>query len=139
MADDVSSRSWEGDRQPSVCIVIPARPPAPRLARVIERLLAQRYEGTIEVLVVIDDGGDIPDVPSPPSLSGTLRRALRTMQNAQEPGLEGARRTGRKAAEGELIVFCGADEEWHPDRLREVVLRRFVARRRTKAGNSVNR
>jgi glycosyltransferase involved in cell wall biosynthesis len=139
MADDVSRRSPGAHRQPSVCIVIPARPPAPRLARVIERLLAQRYEGTIEVLVVIDDGGDIEGVPAPPSLSGTLRRALRTMQNAEEPGLEGARRTGRKAAEGEIIVFCGADEEWHSDRLREVVLRRFVARRGSKARGSMNR
>jgi glycosyltransferase involved in cell wall biosynthesis len=139
MADDVSSRSLEGYRQPSVCIVIPARPPAPRLARVIERLLAQRYEGTIEVLVVIDDGEDIPGVPSPPSLSGTLRRALRTLPNVQAPGLEGARRTGRSAAEGEIVVYCRADEEWHPDRLREVVVRRFVARRRAQARDWVNR
>jgi glycosyltransferase involved in cell wall biosynthesis len=139
MSDDMSSHSPERHRQPSVCIVIPARPPAPRLERVIERLLAQRYEGTIEVLVVIDDGGDIAGVPAPPSLSGTLRRALRTMQNAEEPGLDGARRTGRKAAEGEIIVFCGADEEWHSNRLREVVLRRFVTRRGTKARGSVNR
>ena len=139
MAADVSSHSSEGHRQPSVCIVVPARPPAPRLARVIKRLLAQRYEGTIEVLVVIDGRGDIPGVPSPPSLSGTLRRAVRLMQNAQEPGLEGARRTGREAADGESVLYCNASDEWPRDRLREVVLRRFVARGGSKAPGSLNR
>jgi glycosyltransferase involved in cell wall biosynthesis len=127
MTDHLATHSFEEHRQPSVSIVIPVRPPAPRLARVIERLLAQRYEGTIEVLVVIDDGGQIPGVPAPPSLSGTLRRALRTMENAKEPGVNGARRTGREAAEGEIVVFCGDQEEWPPERLREVVVRRFVA------------
>jgi glycosyltransferase involved in cell wall biosynthesis len=128
MADDVSTRALEGHRQPSVCIVVPARPPAPGLRRVIELLMAQRYEGTVEVLVVIDGAGAIAGVPKPPSLSGTLRRALRTIANTKEPGLAGARRTGRMAAEAEMVVYCGADEEWAADRLREVVLRRFVGR-----------
>jgi len=128
MADDESTWAAERDRQPSVCIVVPARAPAAGLPRVIEKLMAQRYEGTVEVLVVIDGAGRIPDVPAPPSLTGTLRRALRTIVNTQEPGLEGARRTGRMAAGAELVVYCGADEEWPPDRLREVVLRRFVGR-----------
>jgi glycosyltransferase involved in cell wall biosynthesis len=139
MSDDVSTRSHGAHRQPSVCIVIPTRPPAPRLARVIDRLMAQRYEGTIEVLVVFDDGGDIAGVPSPPSLSGTLRRALRTISNTRARGLDGARRTGRAAAQGELVVFCGDDEEWPPDQLRTVVLRRFVARGSTEAPRSAHR
>jgi glycosyltransferase involved in cell wall biosynthesis len=128
MADNVPTYTTEEHRQPSVSIVIPVQPPAPGLASVIERLLVQRYDGTIEVLVVIDDGGEIPEVPAPPSLSGTLRRALRTLYNARECGLEGARRTGREAAEGEIVVYCDQAEEWGPDRLREAVLRRFVAR-----------
>jgi glycosyltransferase involved in cell wall biosynthesis len=139
MSDDVSTRSHDAHRQPSVCIVIPTRPPASRLARVIERLIAQRYEGTIEILVVIDDGGEIAGVPSPPSLSGTLRRAVRTISNTQAPGLDGARRTGRAAAQGEVVVFCGDDDEWPADRLRTVVLRRFVARGSTKAPHSSHR
>jgi len=122
-----------------VCIVIAARRGAPRLRRVIERLLAQRYEGTIEVLVVFDRGANAPGVPSPPSLTGTLRRALRTLRNTQEPGIDGARRTGRLTAEGEIVVYCRDDEEWPPDRLREVVLRRFVARGVVKAPRSANR
>jgi glycosyltransferase involved in cell wall biosynthesis len=139
MPDDVSTLSPEAHRQPSVCIVIPTQAPAPRLPRVIDRLVAQRYEGTIEILVVIDGGGDIADVPSPPSLSGTLRRALRTIANTQAPGLDGARRTGRAAAQGEVVVFCRDDEEWPPDRLRTVVLRRFVGRGSTKAPHSAHR
>lgn len=139
MADDVSTRSPEAHRQPSVSIVIPTQAPAPRLGRVVERLIAQRYDGTIEIVVVIDDGGEITGVRSPPSLSGTLRRAVRTMRNTQAPGVDGARRTGREAAQGEVVVFCDDDEEWPPDRLREVVLRRFVARRSTKVRDSAHR
>jgi glycosyltransferase involved in cell wall biosynthesis len=138
MADDLPTYAMNEHRQPSVSIVIPVRPPAPRLARVIERLLAQRYEGTIEVLVVIDDGGVIPGVPAPPSLSGTLQRALRTLYNAREPGLDGARQTGRESADGEIVVYCGAAEEWGPERLRETVLRRSVGRPRLPVSDSAN-
>jgi glycosyltransferase involved in cell wall biosynthesis len=139
MSDDVSTRPHEAERQPSVCIVIPTRPPAPHLARVIHRLIAQRYEGTIEILVVIDNGGEINGLRSPPSLSGTVRRAVRTISNTQEPGLDGARRTGRAAAHGEVVVFCGDEEEWPPDRLRTIVLRRFVARGSSEAPHSAHR
>jgi len=139
MADDVSTNSTEEHRQPSVSIVVPVQPPAPRLAAVIGRLLAQRYEGTIEVLVVIDDGRDIPGVPAPPSLSGTLRRALRTMPNTRARGLDGARLAGRTAAEGEIVVYCSADDEWPPYRLREVVLRRFASRRSMDAPRTTHR
>jgi glycosyltransferase involved in cell wall biosynthesis len=139
MADDLSMGSHERDRDPSVSIVVPVQPPAPTLRRVIERLLAQRYEGTVEVLVVIDDGGDIAGVPSPPSLSGTVSRALRTIANTRQPGLDGARRTGREAAQGEVVVYCAADEEWPAGRLREIVLRRFVARRRSEVPDSAGR
>ena len=125
-------------RQPSVCIVVPTRPPAPRLERVVEHLLAQRYEGTIEVVVVIDHSGDIAGVPAPPSLTGTVRRALRTMRNTRQPGLEGARITGRLEADGELVVYCADDEEWPPDRLRKIVLRRFIGRGSAKARRTAN-
>jgi glycosyltransferase involved in cell wall biosynthesis len=111
----------------SVSIVIPTHDPAPRLPRVIERLIAQRYEGTVEILVVVDGAGKLAGIPSPPSLSGTLRRALRTMINDGTPGLPGARRAGRLAAHGEIVVFCGDDEEWPPGRLREIVERRVAA------------
>jgi glycosyltransferase involved in cell wall biosynthesis len=138
MAEDESTLAAQRHRQPSVCIVVPTRPPAPRLERVVERLLAQRYEGTIEVVVVIDDDGDIAGVPPPPSLSGTVRRALRTLRNTRRPGLDGARITGRLAADGELVVYCADDEEWPPYRLREVVLRRFVGRSSAKAQRTAN-
>ena len=128
----------ERQRQPSVCVIVPARPPAPGLRRVIDKLMAQRYDGTMEVLVVVDGPGDIAGIPEPPSLSGTLCRALCTIANTQEPGLEGATRTGRMAAEAELVVYCRADEEWPPDRLREVVLRRFVGRGSVQVPRRVN-
>jgi glycosyltransferase involved in cell wall biosynthesis len=128
MPDHTSTMSPGAHHPLSVSIVIPTRDPAPLLPRVIQRLIAQRYEGTVEILVVVDGAGKVAGIPSPPSLSGTLRRALRTMQNAGTPGVRGARRAGRLAAHGEIVVFCGDDEEWPPGRLREIVARRVVAR-----------
>jgi glycosyltransferase involved in cell wall biosynthesis len=139
MPDDASWWPEEEHRQPSVSVVIPTQPPAPRLERVIERLLAQRYDGTIEVLVVVDRPGHIAGVSPPPSLTGSIRRAVRTIMNTGEPGVEGARRTGRVQAHGEIVVFSSDDEEWPPDRLREVVVRRFAARRFSDAPWTMNR
>jgi glycosyltransferase involved in cell wall biosynthesis len=127
MPVDTSTMSPGAQHPPSVSIVIPTHGPAPVLPRVIERLTAQRYEGTVEIVVVVDGPGTIAGIPSPPSLSGTLRRALRTMRNAGTPGLPGARRAGRLAAHGEIVAFCGDDEVWPPGRLREIAARRVIA------------
>jgi glycosyltransferase involved in cell wall biosynthesis len=139
MPDDASTMSPGARRQPSVSIVIATRGPAPLLPRVIDRLIAEPYEGTIEVVVVIDGAGEIAGVPSPPSLSGTLRRAVRTLRNTGAPGLHGARRAGRLVAQGEIVVFCDDDEEWAPGRLRRIVARRFVPGRSVEVPDHVNR
>src|SRR4051812_24307857 len=111
------------EREPSVSIVIATREPAPQLARVIACLLGQRYGGSVEVVAVVDGPLDSAALPAPPSLTGTCRRALRTLRNAGPPGLPGARRTGRLAAHGEIVIDCGDRDEWPEGRLQRIVAR----------------
>ncbi len=76
-------------------------------------MLAQEYDGGIEVLVVFDriepDGASLEqDRPG---------RMVRVLANARTPGLAGSRNTGILAAQGELVAFCDDDDVWLPGKL----------------------
>ncbi|AZI57350.1 glycosyltransferase family 2 protein [Nakamurella antarctica] len=93
---------------PLVSVIIATRG-RPELLRVAVRaILAQDYEGPIELIVVydnieIDRLGDI-EVPA--------RRSLTTISNARTQGLAGGRNTGIEAAHGEYVAFCDDDDHW---------------------------
>jgi glycosyltransferase involved in cell wall biosynthesis len=104
-------------RWPSVTVVIPTRGRPELLARALRSIHAQRYDGSIESLVVRDGAAavDVPDLPDDP------RRSLRVIDNARTPGLAGARNTGILAASAELLAFCDDDDEWRPGKIGEQV------------------
>ncbi|MGH2595731.1 MAG: glycosyltransferase family 2 protein [Actinomycetota bacterium] len=98
---------------PPVSVVVPTHDRPDLLARALERILGQRYDGPIECLVVFDQREpEMPDVIVPKG------RTLEVMANTRTPGLAGARNTGCAAAAGQLLAFCDDDDEWHPDKLR---------------------
>ena len=104
-------------RWPAVTVVIPTRGRPELLARALRSIYAQRYDGDIECLVVLD-GPAAGDVPAPPDAP---RRSLRVIENTRKPGLAGARNTGILAAHADLVAFCDDDDEWRPGKIGEQV------------------
>lgn len=95
----------------SVVIATIGRPEMLRDA--VRSILAQDYEGPVEVLVVFDgiEIDKLRDVAIP------ANRDLRLMQNSRTKGLAGGRNTGILAAAGQIIGFCDDDDLWHPNKL----------------------
>jgi glycosyltransferase involved in cell wall biosynthesis len=73
--------------------------------------VAKQSEPAQEVIVV-DDGSPTPLV-APRDWSGPKLRWIRT----ENRGLGAARNVGIRAAEGEFVAFCDADDWWQPDKL----------------------
>jgi glycosyltransferase involved in cell wall biosynthesis len=97
-----------------VSVIIPTYNGARTLARCLEALQRQEFQGPFEVLVV-DDGStdDTPEVCA--GFAGV--RCLR--QPNRGPAV--ARNLGVREAKGELVVFTDADCEPEPDWLAEMV------------------
>lgn len=98
---------------PTVTAVVATRGRPEMLRAAIRSILAQDYEGDLEVLVVFDqvEIDPLDDVVVPE------HRCLRTLPNVRTPGLAGGRNTGILAAAGSLIAFCDDDDEWMPTKL----------------------
>jgi glycosyltransferase involved in cell wall biosynthesis len=97
---------------PSVTVVIATRNRPELLRRAIDAVVAQRYDGTIEVVVVFDRSEPEHELES----DAPLRR-VRVTTNARTPGLPGGRNTGICVSRSELVAFCDDDDEWLPDKL----------------------
>jgi glycosyltransferase involved in cell wall biosynthesis len=110
------------DAWPSVSAVIPTRNRPELLSRAVESVLAQRYPGALECVVVFD--GESPRLPEVKVPAG---RSLRAITNDRSPGLAGARNAGAATCESDLLAWCDDDDEWLPDRLRQQAeaMRRF--------------
>lgn len=96
----------------SVSVIVATRDRPELLRRAIASILAQRYDGPIEVLVVFDQ--------SEPDLSFVQtgeRRAVRVMANTRTPGLPGARNTGALTSDRQILAFCDDDDVWSPGKL----------------------
>lgn len=96
---------------PSVCVVIPTHDRPELLRRAIRAVLAQDYDGPLEVIVVHD--GSEPD----PSNAHAGPRPVRVVANDRVRGLSGARNTGILASGADLIAFCDDDDLWRPPKL----------------------
>jgi glycosyltransferase involved in cell wall biosynthesis len=96
---------------PSIAAVIPTRNRPELLARAVRAALAQDYQGTLSVIIVIDQrdaGTVVPDFADD---------RVSTIDNARTPGLSGARNTGIMATDAELVAFCDDDDVWAADKL----------------------
>jgi glycosyltransferase involved in cell wall biosynthesis len=116
----------EGTGPPSVSVVVPTRQRMELLGRAVRSIVAQRYAGPIEVLIVFDQ-----EEPVDPGVEAGAGRHIRLLRNERASGLAGARNTGILAATGDLIAYCDDDDEWLADKLRLQV----EALRRAPAAN----
>ena len=98
-------------RAPSVSVVIPTHDRPEEVRRAITSVLAQEYDGPLDVVVVFDRAE--PDQ----SLVTDGERPVRVLANARRPGLAGSRNTGILASAGDLVAFCDDDDEWLPGKL----------------------
>ncbi|NNH21685.1 glycosyltransferase [Pseudokineococcus marinus] len=101
---------------PSVTVVIPTKDRPELLLRAIAAVQDQDYEGVVETVVVVDEGGRTPDgMPSRPG------RPLSVVANDRSPGLAGARNAGVDRVSTPFVAFCDDDDVWHPSKLRRQV------------------
>ena len=100
---------------PSVGVVIPTRNRPELLRRAIAGVRAQRYPGTVTVVVVYDQTE--PDY----LLTATEDVPVMVLTNWRLSGLAGARNTGILTLDTDLVAFCDDDDAWVPDKLRRQV------------------
>jgi glycosyltransferase involved in cell wall biosynthesis len=94
---------------PSVGVVIPTRNRPAQVRQAIASVLAQDYQGDVQVVVVFD--GAEPDE----ALADGDRVLVLT--NDRTPGLGGARNCGTLATNSELVAFCDDDDRWRASKL----------------------
>lgn len=95
---------------PLVSVVIPSYNCARFVPAAIRSALAQTYRN-IEIIVV--DDGSTDDTRAAVEAFG---KSVRYIHQANQ-GLPGARNTAIKVANGELLAFLDADDEWLPEKL----------------------
>ncbi len=111
--------SRPGGRFPKarVATIIPTFKRPEHLVRAVESVLAQTV--TDQVVLVIDDGGGLPDLPADPRL-----HAFSLARNIAVPGV--ARNIGIRLTDSPFVAFLDDDNTWHPQHL-EVALARLAA------------
>ncbi len=100
---------------PRVSALIPVRNGAATIGRAIDSVLAQRYAGEIEI-VVVDDGSD-------DGTAAVLERYRSRIMMLPGPrrGVSAARNTGARAATAKYLAFLDADDAWLPEKLDRIV------------------
>ena len=96
---------------PSVSVIMPCYNAAATIADAIGSILAQRYEGELEILVV-DDGSSDDSV----HVAGAFRLVKVLRQTNQGPAA--ARNLALAQARGDVLAFLDADDLWTADSLR---------------------
>lgn len=84
------------------------------LREAVRSVLAQDYQGPIEVLVVYDQTDIDHSVEGEARATG---RSVAAVANTRRPGLAGARNSGIEASTGTYVAFCDDDDYWRPGRL----------------------
>lgn len=96
-----------------VSVIIATRDRADLLRQAVDSVLAQDFDGDIEVIAVFDQSEPMSGLGR-----STPGRTVRVIANDRTPGLAGARNTGIAAAAGTLVAFCDDDDTWVPHKLR---------------------
>jgi glycosyltransferase involved in cell wall biosynthesis len=98
-----------------VSAVIPTFNRLAYIRRAIDSLLAQTV--SVDEVIIIDDGSTDGTAEAVEARYGARVRVVR-QQNA---GVSGARRRGIQEARGEWIAFLDSDDEWMPERNRQLL------------------
>lgn len=103
-----------GPQDPSISVLIIARPEEPQLARAVRSVL-QETRLDLELVVVLDGVASSPA----PSLDGrdATDARLRTVALPQNVGRGAARQVALEHARGEWVTFLDADDWYTPDKL----------------------
>ena len=97
---------------PSVTVVIATKNRPELLRRAIAAIVAQQYDGVIDIVVVFDQSE-----PDTSLIDVTDTRHVSVTTNARTPGLPGGRNTGIERSCGHFVAFCDDDDEWLPGKL----------------------
>lgn len=98
---------------PDVAVVVPTHDRPEMLRRALDAILAQDYDGSIDVVVVFDR-----TEPDESLVSDTPGRTVRVIRNVRSPGLPGGRNSGIAACtEADFVAFCDDDDVWMPGKL----------------------
>lgn len=98
-----------------VSAVIPAFNRRTYISRAIDSVIGQTVP--VDEILVVDDGSTDGTAEAVESRYGSLVRVVRQPNS----GVAGARRRGIQEARGEWIAFLDSDDEWTPDRNRELL------------------
>ncbi len=104
---------------PGVSVVIPTRGRRELVRKAVEAVVAQRYDGEIQCIVVHDQ-------EEPDHTLEELSRDGRTVQvtfNTGQTGLAGSRNFGLELVEHDIIASCDDDDWWESDKVRMQVAR----------------
>ncbi len=96
--------------QPRVSVVIPVFNCESSVARAIDSILAQKFEGT--EIVVVDDGS----TDATPQALDRYRDRVRVIRQ-ENRGSPAARNVGVEASRAQYVAFLDADDVWLPGRL----------------------
>jgi glycosyltransferase involved in cell wall biosynthesis len=112
------SRSFSVSTSPTtgVTTIIATRNRPELLAKAVDAVLDQDYEGPIEVIAVFDQAEPVRSLECDDPW-----RSVRVVANTRTPGLPGARNTGIALARHPLIALCDDDDMWLPAKLRAQV------------------
>lgn len=97
---------------PLVSVVIPAFNAARTLRMAVDSVLSQTYPA-LEIIVIDDASTD--DTPN--VIAEYCQPNFRSIRLRRNSGVSAARNRGIEAAQGELIAFLDADDEWLPEKI----------------------
>ena len=105
---------------PSVSVVVPAFNEAAHVAGQLRALAAQDYQGELEVLLA-DNGSTDATLAVARRVRDEVLPGLRIIDASERPGPSVARNAGWRAASGDLVLFCDADDVADPGWVRAMV------------------
>ena len=109
-----SSKIAKSSQSPQVSVIMPAFNSRAYIAKAIESVQEQTWQGIWELLIIDDASTDDTEKVVCPYLKDTRIHYLRQKQNA---GVAAARNQGIAQAKGEYVAFLDSDDWWAPQKL----------------------
>jgi len=102
---------------PAVSVILATRDRPELLRQAVSSVLAQDFDGSIEIIAVYDQTAPDASLATDLETSHGADRSIRVIENSRTPGLPGARNSGMAVAQGSWIAFCDDDDSWRPSKL----------------------